>query len=146
MDECKAQKRARECNENENTCQQEIRTWGIGGIYKSITQRCKQKHACVNNHIQNPRAAWKETQCQPLSPGLKLIINIFWINQFLKILTFIIYIISIFIQFKLGRPEDFWKMSLRTFILHSRSGRGSRHSFRTQLERALPVMTGSRPF
>jgi len=66
MEECINQKRARECNENENTCQQEIRTWGIGGMYKSITQRCKQKHACVNNHIQNPRAAWKETQCQPL--------------------------------------------------------------------------------
>jgi hypothetical protein len=66
MDDCKAQKRARECNSNEKSCQQEIRTWGPGGIYKSITQRCKQKHACVNNHIQNPRAAWKNSQCQPI--------------------------------------------------------------------------------
>jgi hypothetical protein len=25
------------------------------------------RHACVNNHIQNPRAAWKDTQCQPFT-------------------------------------------------------------------------------
>ena len=67
MEDCKAQKRARECNDNERTCQQEIRSWGAGGMYKSITQRCKQKHACVNNHVQNPRAAWLETQCQPFT-------------------------------------------------------------------------------
>ena len=66
MDDCKAQKRARKCNSNELSCQQEIRTWGEGGKYMSITQRCKQKHACVNNHIQNPRAAWKHSQCQPI--------------------------------------------------------------------------------
>lgn len=67
MDECKAQRKPRECNENENSCQQEIRSWGPGGKFMSITQRCKQKHACVNNHIQNPRAAWKDTQCQPFT-------------------------------------------------------------------------------
>ena len=66
MEDCKAQKRARKCNSNEKSCQQEIRTWGPGGKYKSITQRCKQRHACVNNHIQNPRAAWKNSQCQPI--------------------------------------------------------------------------------
>lgn len=67
MEACKAQKRARQCNDNEKSCQQEIRSWGIGGKYKSISQRCKQKHACVNNHVQNPRAAWVETQCQPFT-------------------------------------------------------------------------------
>lgn len=66
MEDCKAQKRARKCNSNEKSCQQEIRTWGPGGKYMSITQRCKQRHACVNNHIQNPRAAWKNSQCQPI--------------------------------------------------------------------------------
>ena len=66
MEDCKAQKRARKCNSNENSCQQEIRTWGPGGMYKSISQKCKQKHACQNNKIQNPRAAWKHSQCQPI--------------------------------------------------------------------------------
>ena len=65
MEDCKAQRRARQCNDNEKSCQQEIRSWGEGGKYKSITQRCKQRHACVNNHVQNPRAAWTKTQCQP---------------------------------------------------------------------------------
>lgn len=67
MEDCKAQRRARKCNDNEKSCQQEIRSWGEGGKYKSITQRCKQRHACVNNHIQNPRAAWVKTQCQPFT-------------------------------------------------------------------------------
>jgi len=67
MEDCKAQRRARKCNDNEQSCQQEIRSWGEGGKYKSISQKCKQKHACVNNHVQNPRAAWKKTQCQPFT-------------------------------------------------------------------------------
>merc|ERR1712142_47041 len=48
------------CQSNEQSCQTETR-WEEGLL--RISKRCKQTEACVNNFVQNPRAAWSPTQC-----------------------------------------------------------------------------------
>jgi len=34
-----------------------------------VSKGCQQKQACMNNQIQNERAAWVPTQCNPLFPS-----------------------------------------------------------------------------
>jgi len=48
------------CPLDADACENEVR---MHGGRKQIFKRCKQSHACNNNHIQNPRDAWLPTQC-----------------------------------------------------------------------------------
>nr|XP_002124410.1 collagen alpha-1(XII) chain-like [Ciona intestinalis] len=57
---CKATGRLKTCDFNQQACQTHIRTDPQG---MRITKECKQAHACNNNYIQNPRAAWVPSQC-----------------------------------------------------------------------------------
>nr|XP_039270654.1 uncharacterized protein LOC120345319 isoform X2 [Styela clava] len=48
------------CPMDADACENEVR---MHGGRKAIFKRCKQAHACNNNHIQNPRDAWTPDQC-----------------------------------------------------------------------------------
>nr|XP_039248480.1 sushi, von Willebrand factor type A, EGF and pentraxin domain-containing protein 1-like [Styela clava] len=50
------------CPPNAGSCQNEVRV--VNGK-KTITKRCKQTRACMNNFLQNSKAMWLEAQCKP---------------------------------------------------------------------------------
>lgn len=58
-EECNAQG-YRVCPPDADACENEVR---VHGGKKYIFKQCKQKKACYNNFIQNPREAWLPSQC-----------------------------------------------------------------------------------
>ncbi|CAK8697520.1 unnamed protein product [Clavelina lepadiformis] len=64
--DCLENGRMQRCQDNQNACQNEVRR-GSDGL--RVTKRCKQEHACDNNFIQNPKAAWAPTQCNSRTPS-----------------------------------------------------------------------------
>uniref|UniRef100_H2ZE23 Sushi domain-containing protein n=1 Tax=Ciona savignyi TaxID=51511 RepID=H2ZE23_CIOSA len=65
-EECLQNGRLKQCRENQESCQTEVRTIDRGIL---ISKRCKQGTACGNNYIQNPRPAWKPSQCSGRTPS-----------------------------------------------------------------------------
>nr|XP_039262624.1 P-selectin-like isoform X1 [Styela clava] len=63
--ECRATGRIRTCGYRQDACEIELRNHGGWGGGLLIFKQCKESRACENNHIQNPRDAWKPTQCNP---------------------------------------------------------------------------------
>jgi len=62
-EDCRERGQMVECQPNQNSCYSEYR---LTGATKLITRRCKQSHACQNNHNQNLRPAWMPTQCNDI--------------------------------------------------------------------------------
>ncbi|XP_039256621.2 P-selectin-like [Styela clava] len=66
-EECRAKGKIRQCRFNEDACEIELRRHEGWGHTLKIYKHCKQSKACDDNHVQNPRAAWMPSQCNPES-------------------------------------------------------------------------------